>query len=234
LLRDLAQLALQALSFISSTLLYQPGDGLPKFLCSCLLWSLPLWTLSWRPLQLGEFLLDAPNLLLYFAQSRLELAGLWTIRLLGEPALHIAGLFLKLVVPCNKAAHLWTAFGAVSLCIAKLTFDTPNLRADFFQLGLKLRGIWVIGPFGEPALDLLCPLLERTAVFCKLSGAYIRLALLLKPDVLSFALGSGKFAIDVSDLITDCTQPGLKLAGLYISVVRQLFKLALDSAYLAQ
>jgi hypothetical protein len=29
LLRDLAQLALQALSFISSTLLYQPGDGLP-------------------------------------------------------------------------------------------------------------------------------------------------------------------------------------------------------------
>jgi hypothetical protein len=199
-----------------------------------LLRSLALWTLAWRPLQVGEFLLDAPNLLLDFAQSGLELAGLWAIRALGEPALHIAGLFLELLAACNKPAHLWTAFGAVSLCIAKLTYDTPNLLVDFFQLGLKLRGIWVIGPFGEPAFDLLCSLLECTAVFCKLSGACIRFALLSKPDVLSFALGSGKFAIDVSDLITDCTQPGLKLAGLCIPVVRQLFKLALNSAYLRQ
>jgi hypothetical protein len=207
-----------------------------------LLRSLALCTLAWRPLQLGQFLLDAPNLLLDFAQPGLELAGLWAIRALGEPALHIAGLFLKLLAVLRKLTHscigFWpfclSALPLVLLRVAELIFDPPNLPADFFQLGLKLRGIWAIGPFGEPALDLLCPLLECTAVFCKLSGACIRFALLSKPDVLSFALGSGKFAIDVLDLITDCTQPGLKLAGLYISVVRQLFKLALNSAYLLQ
>jgi len=149
---------------------------------------------------------------------------------------------LKLLAVLHKLTHSCIGFGPfwlsalplVLLGIAELIFDTPNLFADFLQLGPKLRGIWVIGPFGEPALDLLCPLLECTAVVCKLSGACIRLALLSQPDVLSFALGSGKSAIDVSDLVTDGKQPGLKLAGLYVSVVRQLFKLALSSAYLPQ
>jgi hypothetical protein len=138
---------------------------------------------------------------------------------------------LKLLAVFHKLTHSCIGFGPfclfalplVLLRIAKLLLDVAHLLADFLQRGLK------VARFGIPAVRQ--PLQRQL----KLTQSLLQgLSLAEQFSAARLAFGSGKFAVNVPDLVTDCTQPGLKLAGLYIPVVRQLFKLALNSAYLPQ
>jgi hypothetical protein len=102
-------------------------------------------------LQLSEFLIDALNLLVHFAQPCPELFGLWAIRPLRKAAVHIARLFLKLLALLRKLSHSWVGLRPLSfslllvvpLHIVKLSLDTAHLLADYLHLGLDLAGFLV-------------------------------------------------------------------------------------------